>query len=73
MDGRDGQDLRKGRWLFGLYGDHKGRPYGGAPFVLRTFPPRAGETLPRGRPGHTPLASLRLLAPLSLCERGVGV
>ena len=23
------------------------------------------------RPGHTPLASLRLLAPLSLCERGV--
>ncbi len=23
-------------------------------------------------PGHTPLALLRLLAPLSLCERGVG-
>ena len=24
------------------------------------------------RPGHTPLAALRWLAPLSLCERGVG-
>ena len=28
---------------------------------------------PPVRPGHTPLASLRSLAPLSRCERGVGV
>ena len=31
----------------------------------------ARETLPLHRPGHTPLATLRMLAPLSPCERGV--
>ena len=27
-------------------GNHKGCPYRRPPFVLRTFPPRSGETLP---------------------------
>ena len=33
-------------------------------------PAQRGKPCRPIRPGHTPLASLRLLAPLSLCERG---
>ena len=44
---------------------------GEPPLSFGHFPRTAGETLPPIRPGHTPLASLRLLAPLSFHERGV--
>ncbi len=46
---------------------------GGAPFVLRTFPPLSRGNLPFFHVRHTPLTSLRSFAPLSLCERGGGV
>ncbi len=40
-------------FVVGLFGDCDGC---GPTFVLRTFPPRVGETRPRGRRGHPLLA-----------------